>query len=808
METLIQDLRFGIRMLRKNPGFTLVAVITMALGIGANTALFSVVNGVLLKSLPFKEPDRLLFAFETNAKLPNPTIPVSTLDYRDWKEQNHVFDSMGARKPFAVSLTGIEQPEKIQGERVTADYFSTLGVDPILGRTFSEDEVKPGAAKVTLLSYGLWQRRFGAGANIVGQTVQLNGAPTTVVGIMPNDYRPNIELWLPLAISYAGADRDLKELVVVGRLAPGVSRQQAQVEMTTIAGRLAEQYPEFNTGWGVSLLPMHDAIVQNVRPALLILFGAVGFVLLIACSNVANLLLARAAAREREIAIRLAMGAGRLRLMRQILTESVLVSVIGGGLGVLIAMWGTQALISLNPQGIPRANEIGVDPKVLVFALVASVVSGILFGVVPAVQTSRQNLNDVLKEAGKSLMGNARGRRVRSALVVVEVALALVLMTGAGLLIKGFSKLQSVDPGFNHQSVLAFQLSLPDASYPRPPQQAAFVKGVLERFAALPGVTSASAISQAPLAGGGPSYIFWAEGRPLPTPSEAPVASSRVISSNYFQTLNIPLIAGRVFTEADIKDAPAVAIVNENFAKSMWPGEDPIGKRMTIGVPLAGEKPDWSTVVGVVGNVKHTALNGESGMQVDESVYQAEFQSAARNMTYLLRTSVDPVSLTASARTSVVSIDSNVPMSNVKTMDRIVYDSVSPFRFNMFLLVLFAGVALVLTIVGVYGVMNYAVTQRTREIGIRMALGADPGQVRGLILRQGMTLSAIGLGIGLAASVGVMRLLSSLLYGVSATDPVTFAAVALLLAVVASVACYLPARRATKVDPLVALRYE
>ena len=360
MDTLIQDLRFGIRMLAKNPGFTVIAVITMALGIGANTALFSVVNGVLLKSLPFKEPERLVFAFETNAKLPSPTIPASTLNYRDWKEQNHVFESMGARKQVVVSLTGVEQPERLLGEKVTSDYFSTLGVEPIAGRTFFEEEDKPGGAKVALLSYAFWQRRFGGSSDVLGRTIMLNGSPTTVVGIMPNDYRPNIELWLPLAIQYNGADRDLHEIYVIGRLAPGTTRQQAQVEMSAIATRLVEQYPDLNTGWGVSLVPVHDAIVQNIRPALLILFGAVGFVLLIACSNVANLLLARAAAREREIAIRIAMGAGRLRLVRQILTESILVSLVGGALGVLIAMWGTRALISLNPQGIPRTNEISV----------------------------------------------------------------------------------------------------------------------------------------------------------------------------------------------------------------------------------------------------------------------------------------------------------------------------------------------------------------------------------------------------------------------------------------------------------------
>jgi len=808
METLAQDLRFGIRMLAKNPGFAVIAVVTMALGIGANTALFSVVNGVLLKSLPFKEPERLVFAFETNAKLPSPTIPASTLNYRDWKEQNHVFESMGARKQIVVSLTGVEQPERLLGEKVTSDYFSTLGVEPIAGRTFFDEEDKPGGAKVALLSYAFWQRRFGGSSDVLGRTIMLNGSPTTVVGIMPNDYRPNIELWLPLAIQYNGADRDLHEIYVIGRLAPGTTRQQAQVEMSAIAARLVEQYPDLNTGWGVSLVPVHDAIVQNIRPALLILFGAVGFVLLIACSNVANLLLARAAAREREIAIRIAMGAGRLRLVRQILTESILVSMVGGALGVLIAMWGTSALISLNPQGIPRANEISVDPRVLAFALAASILSGVLFGFVPALQASKQNLNEVLKEAGKSLMGNARGQRVRNALVVVEVALALILLVGAGLLIRGFSRLQQVDPGFNHQSVLSFQLSLPDANYPKHQQQTAFQKDILARFSALPGVISAASISQAPLDSVGPRYIFWAEGRPLPTPSEAPIASFRVISPDYFQTLKIPLVAGREFTEADNVDSQAVTIVNENFAKNMWPGEDPIGKRMTVGVPLAAEKVEWSTIVGVVGNVKHTALNGESGMQMYQCVYQAEFQSPARSMTYLLRTSVNPGSLTEAARSAVASVDSNVPMSNVKTMDQVVYDSVSPFRFNMFLLLLFAAVALALTVIGVYGVMNYAVTQRTREIGIRMALGANPGQVRSLIMRQGLTLSAVGLGIGIAGCFGVTRLLSSLLYGISATDTTTFAAVALLLAVVASVACYIPARRATKVDPLVALRYE
>jgi putative ABC transport system permease protein len=804
METLIQDLRYGMRMLIRNPAFTTVAVITLALGIGANAALFSVVNGVLLKSLPFKDPDRLLFVWETNSRLSSSTIPASKLNYRDWKEQNHAFDSIAARQPLSVNLTSNDKPEKIQGEKIAAEYFQVLGIDPIAGRVFLAEEDKPGGERVVLLSHGLWQRRFGGDPKIVGQTITINGQGTTVVGIMPNDYRPNIEFWIPLAIDFTNSDRSLHEIQVIGRLAPGMTQEQAQAEMNTIAARLAEQYPDLNAGWGVALVPVHQMIVQNIRPALLVLLGAVGFVLLIACTNVANLLLARAASREREIAIRIALGASRFRLVRQVLTESVLIALIGGSLGVLVALWGTDFLVGLNPQGIPRAHEIGVDARVLGFALGVSILSGIVFGLVPALQASKPNLNETLKESGKSSAGNLRGRHIRSALVITEVALALVLLVGAGLLIKSFSKLQEIDAGFNREKLLTLQMFLPPAQYPEAEKQVAFYKESLQRFASLPGVTSAAAITQAPLAGGGPQIIFAVEGRPMPAPSEAPISSYRIISLDYFQTMGIPLVAGRTFAEGDDLTSQAVIIVNQNMANNMWPGENAVGKRMTVGVPLPGEDPDWATVVGVVGNIKHTSLSGETGMQM----YQAVLQAPARNMTFVLRTAVEPMSVVESARSTIASLDPTLPISNVKTMDRIVYDSVAPFRFNMYLLGLFAMVAVILTTIGVYGVMNYSVTQRTQEIGIRMALGAQPGEVRALVLKQGLVLSSIGLVIGLAGCFAVTRLMSSLLYGVSATDPITFAVVALFLAGVALTACYIPARKATRVDPIIALRYE
>jgi putative ABC transport system permease protein len=810
METLFQDLRYGMRMLVKNPSFTIVAVITMALGIGANTALFSVVNGVLLKSLPFKDPARLMFALETNAKFPPPGVSSSTLNYRDWKEQRQSFETLSARQAFIANLTSSEQPEKIQGEKITADYFTTLGVTPLAGRTFTEAEDRPGGEPVILLSQGLWQRRFGGDPKIVGQTIPINGQSATVIGIMPNDYRPNIEFWMPLGITYQNADRNLHNIQVVGRLAANVTQEQAQTEMSAIAARLIEQYPESNSGWGIALVPFQNLVTFNIRGALFMLMLAVGGVLLIACINVANLLLARAASREREIAIRLAMGATRGRLIRQVLTESVLISLIGGVIGVLIALWGTQALVSLNPQGIPRASEIGVDGRVLGFALLLSVAAGILFGLIPAWQSARANVNETLKESGKSASGQAHSHRVRGLLVVIQIAGAFILLVWAGLLIKSFANLQRVNVGFNQQRLLTMQVTLPPAQYARPSDILGFYREATQRLSALPGVISASGISHVPLAGGGPQFIFSVEGRPLPTPSEAPITSYRIVAADYFGTMNIPLIKGRTFTDADNENALQVVAVNQNMADVMWPGEDPVGKRVTVGVPLPGEPPDWATVVGVVGNVKHTSLSGETGMQMYQPVAQTPFLSLGlgRTMNFIMRTQLEPASLTESARSVIAGLNPTLPVANVKTMETIISESVAANRFNMSLFGLFAAIAMSLTIVGIFGVMNYAVTQRTQEIGIRMALGAQPGQVRALILKQGLVLSAVGLTIGLGGCFIVTRWLASLLFGVSTIDPLILAAVAVTLAVVALLTCYIPARRATKVDPIIALKHE
>ncbi len=810
METVLRDVRFGLRMLLKNPGFTAVAIITMALGLGANTALFSVVNGVMLKSMPFEDPDRLVFALETNAKFPPPGIASSTLNYRDWKEQSKSFEAMSARQPFTGNLTSSDRPEKIQGEKVTWDYFQTLGVKPIHGRNFTAEEDRPGAQPVLLLSEKLWRRRFGGALQIIGQAIPINSQSVTVIGVMPNDTRPNIEFWAPLAISYENADRGMHNIQVVARLAGGVTQTQAQAEITTIAARLAAQYPEFNTGWGVALIRYQDLVILNIRQALTILLAAVGVVLLIACANVANLLLARSAARSSEIAIRLALGASRGRLIRQVLTESVLISLIGGAIGVAIAVWLTRALIGLNPQGIPRAGEIGVDGRVLTFSFLISALSGILFGLIPAWQASNPNLNETLKEGGKSAAGHGRGNRLRSLLVVVQVALAFTLLLGAGLLIKSFSRLQDVNVGFNRERLLSMQISLPPAQYADGASVNGFYEEAVRRLSALPGVNSVGGISHTPLASGGPQFIFSVEGRPLPKPADAPLASYRIITPGYFQTMGIPLTRGRNLTEADDQRSLQAVIINQNLAEKMWPGEDPIGKRMTVGVPLPNEQVDWVTVVGVVGNVKHTTLAGETGMQMYQTTAQSPFGAGGfgRTMNFLLRTDTAPTALTDSARKVFTGLNPTLPVSNVKTMEDVIYDSVAPFRFNVFLLGLLAAIAITLTLVGVYGVMNYAVTQRTQEIGIRMALGAQPGQVRRLILREGLILSSAGLIFGLVGCLGLMRLITGLLFGVSANDPITFLAVGAVLVLTTLAACYAPARKATRIDPIIALRRE
>ena len=802
METLLQDLRFGLRMLLRNPSFALIAIITLGIGIGANAALFSVINGVLLKSLPIKDADHVAFIWSNTARIPG-NIPSSTLNYRDWKQMNHVFSGLAGRRPFVSNLSTGSDPERVTGERVTADYFTVLGVTPILGRDFQTGEDKIGGEPLVLLSKGLWERRFGGDRNIVGKVITLNGAKTTVVGVMPNDYRPNVEFWIPLPINYEGADRDFHDTTVLGRLAPGVTIAKAQAEMDTINNQLIKQYPDINTGWNLRVVPVHDSIVQNIKEVLLILFGAVCFVLLIACTNVANLMLARAASREREIAIRTALGAGRFRLIRQVLTESVLIAIAGGILGVFIAVWGTRFLISLNPQGIPLSGEVGLDFRVLGFTVVVSIISGMIFGIVPALQATKPDLNSTMKESGKSST-NARGGMIRNMLVVVEIALALVLLIGAGLLIKSFARLQDVDPGFNREKLLTFQVSLPAVHYTRPEQVTGFYKDTIQRVSTLPGVSSAAAISVAPLASQGPRYIFYTEGKPLPTASESPLASYRVVTPNYFETMGIPLVAGRTFTDADIRSSLQVIIVNKELANQMWPNENPIGKRMTVGVPLSLNDVTYQTVVGVVGDVKHTSLSGDTGMQM----YQPFYQAPGLGMTLVLRGKLDPTNFLDSIRSTVRQIDPTLPLANVKTMDTIIYENVAPFRFNMFLLTLFAGVALVLTIIGVYGVMSYNVTQRTQEIGIRMALGAEPGEVRSMILKKGLILSLIGLAIGLVGSFAATWAMSSLLFGVSTTDPVTFVGVAIILTIVAMVACYIPARRATRVDPIIALRSE
>ncbi|HYY97748.1 MAG TPA: ABC transporter permease [Pyrinomonadaceae bacterium] len=803
-----QDLRYGLRALRKHPGFTAVAVTALALGIGANTAIFSVVNTVLLRPLPYKDPDRLVMVWEDDTKHGYPRDTPAAANYVDWREQNGVFEGMAALADQSFNLTGMGDPERLEGKRASANLFNILGVEPLLGRGFLPEDDQPGAGRVVVLSHGLWQRRFGADPKVIGRALELNGQSYTVVGVMPPSFQfpsPEDELWVPIAFTQQeAASRGRHYLNVVARMKPGVSVEQAQAEMSTIAARLQQQYPDYNTELGAVVVPLHEQVVGDIRPALLVLLGAVGFVLLVACANVANLLLARAAARQKEIALRVALGASRARLVRQFLTESVLLAALGGVVGLLLALWGVNLLKAFIPDSISQVKAIAVDAKVLGFTLLVSLLTGLIFGLAPATQSSNFNLNETLKEGGRDTASGSRGKRIRSLLVVAEVAVSLVLLIGAGLLINSFLRLRSVEPGFKPGNLLTMGVELSEQKYPDLARRTAFYDDLISRVEALPGVRSASVTNWIPLVSQGDSVGVSVDGLPDPGPGKKPIVVTRIVGPHYFKTMGIQLVRGRDFDERqDRVDAPAVVVVSEATARRFWPGEDPVGKRITPGTPTTPE--DWCQVIGVVKDVRQFDLAAEPRPQMYLNYPQADF-FAPRHL--VVSTSVDPLGLAGAVRKAVWEIDRDQPVSNVRTMEDVLSESLARQRFSMLLLGVFAGLALVLAAVGLYGVMSYTVAQRTREIGVRMALGAQTGHVLRLVVAQGLKLALVGVALGLVAAFMLTRVMSSLLFGVSPTDPATLAVISLVLVGVALLASYIPARRATKVDPLVALRHE
>ncbi|HYM11188.1 MAG TPA: ABC transporter permease [Bryobacterales bacterium] len=814
---MIQDFRFALRTLMKTPRFTAAAAITLALGIGANTAIFSVVEAVLLRPLPYRDPSRLVVVMESSVRHGG-SIPAAPANFFDWRQQSTVFDSIAAAEAWGGTFTVPQgqpgRPEQIPGLHVTTDLFGALGVPPLLGRTFSAEDGLPGNRRVLVLSYRLWQRRFGGDPSVIGKTIQLTGENYTVLGVMPPGFRfapfwqTEAEFWAPLDYTPAREhDRRGNSLRVFARLKPGVTLEQARSEMRGIARRLEQQYPRTNTDSTARVTPLQEMTVGSVRPALLILAGAVAFILLIACANVANLMLARATARRREIAVRLALGASRFRLIRQLLAESMLLAVAGGATGLLLAWWGIHALIATTPDiarfGLPRQQGIGIDGTVLAFTCLLSLATGVMFGFAPALQASKTDLNASLKEGGRAPMGGAR-TRLRSALVVSEIALASMLLAGAGLLIRSFQKLHSIDPGFRPRNVLTLAVSAAGSPHAGVVQRAAFYHRLVEQAAAIPGVQSASAVNHIPLAGDLWTNDFTIEGRPAPRPGSEPSAVYRVVLPDYFRTMGIALLEGRDFTERDTGNAPAVILINQALARRFWPGEDPLGKRMKLGG--ADSQSSWLTIVGVVRDVKQWGWADKPGNEMYLPYYQTASPQAYT--TLVVRAAADPAMLVKALPAAIWSLDKDLPISGLASMEDIVSNSMWQPRFSMLLLGSFAAVALLLASVGIYGMMSYAVSQRTHEIGIRMALGARPRDVLTMVIRQGAALAAIGLALGLAGSLVLTRLLSSLLYQVSTTDPPTFAAISALLAAVALAASYLPARGATKVDPLAALRYE
>jgi putative ABC transport system permease protein len=821
MVTFWQDLRYGARMLLKNPGITFVVVLALALGIGANTAIFSVVDSVLLRPLPYPESDRLVFLNETSKAMDE--ISISYPNFTDWRNQNHVFENIGVYNRSSYNLTGAGEAERIVTAQMSADLFSALRVNPLLGRLYTNDEDKPGGTPVVVLSYALWQRRFGGQASLINQQLTLNNKSYTVVGVMPESfhYPSRAEMWVPVG-QLSGQESwthrgNHPGLYGVARLKPGVSFGQAKADMDTIGANLEKQYNDSNAGNGVGMRPLLEIFVGDVRRALWVLFAAVAFVLLIACANIANLLLARAQSRQKEMAIRAAMGAGRWRIARQLLTESVLLALIGGTLGLLIAQWGIKLILYISPDAIPRSREIGLDWRVLIFTIGLSFVTGVLFGLVPALQAGVVDVHETLKEAGRGVSGR---HWLRSSLVVVEVGTTLVLLIGAGLMIRSFYRLQKVNPGFSYDHLTSFNIALPGKKYKEPEQLDQFYSRLLDNLRGLPGVESTAAASGLPLGNNGWQTSFVVDGRPRPPRDQTPLMEACLVTPDYFRAMNIPLKRGRFFNDRDDRSSIAgkdlsklneverelaplnSIIIDEEFARRYWPDEDPIGKRISMG---SEENPHYLTVLGVVGRVKM------EGLSQDSKRVQGYFpfrQIPGSGMTIVLKAAGDPNQLIAAVRAQVKAIDPDQPIYGIRTMDEIRAESVAPERLNLTLLSIFAGLALVLAIVGIYGVMSYSVTQRTHEIGIRMAIGAQPRDVFRMVIRQGMLLAFIGVGLGLIGAFALTRLMATMLFSIEPTDPTTFAAITILLSLVALVACYVPGRRATRVDPVISLRYE
>jgi putative ABC transport system permease protein len=811
MNTFGQDIRYGFRMLWKSPGFTLVTVLALALGIGANTAIFSVVNTVLLRPLPYPNGERIVFIGEWSQQVPE--MSVSYPNYQDWHAQQQTMEQLAAYRSANYVLTGVGEPERLDGRQVSARFFNVLGVTPTLGRNFSPDEDKPGANPVALISYGFWQRRLGGDPSIINKPLQLNNESFTVIGVLPQafEWQSPVDVFVPVGLRSDQPNMTERGnhpgMYVLGLLKPNVTVEQARAEIKAIAERLAQQYPDTNGGQSAVLDSLQARAVEDIRPALLILLAAVGFVLLIACANVANLLLARAASRSKEIAIRTALGAGRGRIIRQLLTESLLLSVMGGALGLLFAMWGIDALLAALPEDLPRLLVVGIglDMPVLLFTLAVSIVTGLLFGLAPALQASKSNLNETLKDGGRTSAGAGR-QHVRNLLVVSEVALSLLLLVSAGLLIKSFSRLQETDLGFDPSNVLTLRVPLPEARYKESGQVANFWDELLRRVRALPGVESAGLTRGLPMNGGIESGVM-VEGQETTNPKDAVVAVNLFAEPGYFKTLNVQLLKGRFLSEQDTIDAPLAAIVDEMFVARFFPNTDPIGKRLRIG----GDRAPLRNIVGVFKHMKHYGPDEEGRVEIYTPYKQIpaeNFANANRGLWLAVKTKGDPTSLAPAIRNEVLQIDKDQPISNVGTMEQIVASTVAPQKFATWLLAVFAASAMLLAAIGIYGVMAYSVTQRTHEIGIRMALGAARRDVLRMVVLQGMKLALFGVALGLVGAFALTRLMSSLLYGVSATDPLTYGGVSLLLASVALLACLIPARKATRVDPMIALRYE